>query len=665
LRCFNPQATRWIPVVALLSLVTACGGGGGGGGDSNRAPTASFTATPSSGGVPLTVSFNAGASADSDGSIASYAWNFGDNSTGTGVAPTHTYTTAGNYPVTLTVTDNRGATAVATSSISAGPPLPPVTVSGRITFERVPFGPLGRGLDYTATFEAPAREIEVDIVRVADQAVLATAVTDTDGRYSASAPANTNLFVRAKAVSRRVATAAQPASWDLRVRDNTRSGALFVLDGSAFNTGTIDHTRNLKAPSGWGGGFTGVYTSPRSSAPFAVLDTLYSAVRFVAQQGDPAVQLPALVAYWSPRNVATDGDLTTGRIGTTAYYPPGTEGVAPGIYVLGAAANTLGDPTGLDTDEFDPHVVAHEFLHYLEDAVSRTDTVGGPHSLEERLDMRVAFSEGLGNAFCAMVLDDPLYRDSFGTAQGDDSHFNVETFAASTPGWYTEASIHRILWDLFDGAADGVDVVALGFGPLYDVFRSELRTGVPLSSLFPFITALKQRPGVPAPDVDRIVQAEQVPGTDFGIVSAGMDAYASTETHGGGSTASLPVYASVAVGGSQTVCGDVAIGTYNALGNRRFLRFTASTTQTITIRAECVVTVGSTCGGDPSPDPDFVLRRAGTSWVAEKEGAVETLGPLSLEAGEYVIEAYDYSHVDLDNVTRRGRTCLRITLTSG
>lgn len=659
---------RWIVVVAAVSLLAACGGGGGGGGGgSNSAPTASFTATPTSGDVPLAVAFNAAASTDSDGSIASYAWNFGDNSSGSGVAPTHTYTAAGNYAVTLTVTDNRGATAVATGSISAGPPLPPVTVSGRITFERVPFGALGRGLDYTATFEAPVREIEVEIVRAADQAVLATAVTDTDGRYSASAPANVNLFVRAKAVSRHAATAARPASWDLSVRDNTRSGALYVLDGSTFNTGTSDHTRNLKASSGWGGGFTGVYTSTRSSAPFAVLDTIYAAAQFVAQQGDPAVQLPALVAYWSPRNVATDGDLTTGRIGTTAYYPPGTGGVEPGIYVLGAAANTLGDPTGLDTDEFDQHVVAHEFLHYLEDAVSRADTVGGPHSLEERLDMRVAFSEGLGNAFCAMVLGNPLYRDSYGTAQSEDSHFNVESFTVSTPGWYTEASIHRILWDLFDDVADnvagGVDDVTLGFGTLYDVFRSELRTGVPLSSLFPFITALKQRPGVPASGVDRIVQAEQVPGTDFGIVSAGMDAYASTETHGGGSTASLPVYASVAVGGSRTVCADTALGTYNALGNRRFLRFVLAAPQAVTLSARCDADT-STCTGLPAPDPDFVLSRAGTRWVAEQEGTVETLGPLSLEAGEYVIEAYEYSHVDpAPPAGRRGRTCMRVNIT--
>jgi PKD repeat protein len=73
----------------------------------NQPPTASFTSTMSPDG--RTATFNAGASADSDGSIVSYAWDFGDTSTGTGVSASHTYTADGAYTVGLTVTDNSGA----------------------------------------------------------------------------------------------------------------------------------------------------------------------------------------------------------------------------------------------------------------------------------------------------------------------------------------------------------------------------------------------------------------------------------------------------------------------------------------------------------------------------------------------------------------------------
>ena len=73
-------------------------------------------------------SFNASASADSDGTIASYAWNFGDGTTGTGVNPSHAYAAAGGYTATLTVTDNRGGTAGTSVSVTAAAPpnVPPV-----------------------------------------------------------------------------------------------------------------------------------------------------------------------------------------------------------------------------------------------------------------------------------------------------------------------------------------------------------------------------------------------------------------------------------------------------------------------------------------------------------------------------------------------------------
>ena len=72
-------------------------------------PVASFVADPSTGVVPLTVSFSASASADPSGAITAYAWSYGDGSTGAGVATTHTYASPGSYTAVLTVTDNRGA----------------------------------------------------------------------------------------------------------------------------------------------------------------------------------------------------------------------------------------------------------------------------------------------------------------------------------------------------------------------------------------------------------------------------------------------------------------------------------------------------------------------------------------------------------------------------
>lgn len=85
----------------------------------NKPPTAAATATPTIGTAPLTVSFDGSASADSDGSIATYLWTFGDGSTATGKTASHTYIGAGEYTATLQVTDDKGATDTTTVIIKA------------------------------------------------------------------------------------------------------------------------------------------------------------------------------------------------------------------------------------------------------------------------------------------------------------------------------------------------------------------------------------------------------------------------------------------------------------------------------------------------------------------------------------------------------------------
>ena len=87
----------------------------------NQSPTASFTANC----TDLGCTFNGGASSDADGTITSYAWDFGDGSaTVTRTTPTITYTygAAGTYSVTLTVTDNLGATGAATQNVTVTAP---------------------------------------------------------------------------------------------------------------------------------------------------------------------------------------------------------------------------------------------------------------------------------------------------------------------------------------------------------------------------------------------------------------------------------------------------------------------------------------------------------------------------------------------------------------
>ncbi len=105
--------------VAYLVLGTEGGGSG------NLPPVASFTANPTNGAAPLTVSFDSSASSDDDGPIASRAWSFGDGGTSTEAAPSYTYKGSGTFTATLTVTDDDGAKATASETVTVGSTPPP------------------------------------------------------------------------------------------------------------------------------------------------------------------------------------------------------------------------------------------------------------------------------------------------------------------------------------------------------------------------------------------------------------------------------------------------------------------------------------------------------------------------------------------------------------
>jgi len=100
-------------VILLISVLAGCGIVP----PLNQSPIASFTANPNSGVVPLEVSFNASSSSDPDGNIISYAWDFKDGNAGSRKIVNHIFSSAGNYNVKLTVTDDKGATDSATKTV--------------------------------------------------------------------------------------------------------------------------------------------------------------------------------------------------------------------------------------------------------------------------------------------------------------------------------------------------------------------------------------------------------------------------------------------------------------------------------------------------------------------------------------------------------------------
>lgn len=123
----------------------------------NLPPVANFSFTPTSGIAPELVSFSGLTSSDPDGSIVSYEWNFGDGGTALGALPVHSYVSAGNYNVTLTVTDNQGARSSRSQVISI---LQNQLPQARFTFIQNPSNIYSFSFDATSSTDADGSIVE-------------------------------------------------------------------------------------------------------------------------------------------------------------------------------------------------------------------------------------------------------------------------------------------------------------------------------------------------------------------------------------------------------------------------------------------------------------------------------------------------------------------------
>lgn len=145
----------------------------------NTPPIAAFSFSC----TDLTCSFNGSASSDTDGSIVSYAWTFGDGNTASGVTASHIYAAGGTYPVTLTVADDDGATDSEAKSVTVTAPSTGITLTA--------VGRKVRALRYVDLSWSGANSTNVDIYR--NSTLLTT--TPNDSAYTDSLGKASGTFV--------------------------------------------------------------------------------------------------------------------------------------------------------------------------------------------------------------------------------------------------------------------------------------------------------------------------------------------------------------------------------------------------------------------------------------------------------------------------------------
>jgi hypothetical protein len=374
------------------------------------------------------------------------------------------------------------------------------TVSGIITFDRV--NHFGSRLDYNNITQEPVQQALVEVI--CNGGAYSSMSSNADGSYSLSFPNNQSSFIRVNAQM------LNGNVWDISVVSNTLSGSpIYVMDGQSFIEVT-NQVRNLNADSGWGGNN---YSSSRVAAPFAILDSVRKAKDKVLSVAN--LNFPPLKINWSPAN----SEATI-----SGSFFDGTD-----IFLLGAEDS--------DTDEYDEHVIIHEWGHYFDHNFSRSDSIGGIHFIGDILDIRLAFGEGFGNAFSAMVTDDQFYVDTSGFQQGNGFTIDMDNNNCQNSGWFSECSVHSVLYDIYDANNDGSDTLSMGFAPIYNVLINAQKNTTALTSIFSFIKPLKDQNAGSASLIDNILSAQRIDPV--------MDIYGSSQiTANPGFTNQLPIYQS-------------------------------------------------------------------------------------------------------------------------
>ena len=130
-----PRSLLAPAALVMCGLVASSGcssGTSGGSAPAPKAPSANaggpYMALPGA-----SVTFSGAASSDPQISALTYVWNFGDNTTGTGVAPSHSYAAVGSYPVSVTATDTLGLSATATTTATIAAQAPAANAGGPYT----------------------------------------------------------------------------------------------------------------------------------------------------------------------------------------------------------------------------------------------------------------------------------------------------------------------------------------------------------------------------------------------------------------------------------------------------------------------------------------------------------------------------------------------------
>ncbi len=511
------------------------------------------------------------------------------------------------------------------------PPAPP-TISGKASFDSVPYASSAQGvasLNYASTAAAPIRGATIQLLDESGS-VLASTTSDAQGDYTLSvASATSSLRVR-------VLAELKGADFDFTVRDNTAGGELWRMESLPFTLAS-NVTQDVHAASGWGGS---AYTAARVAGPFAILDMAYLTKEKVFGVA-PGNALAPLKIYWSPNNGPSGGTLSSGGIGTHSYFTVISESLqspAPAVPRPATEPCSCWAPrTSTPTSTTAPSSRTNSATTCktwpratMAFAGSTVPTIFLTCAQPSRWAGAMP-----GQACCATI--------RWSSKRGGPQQAQGELRSVATPptnqGWYSESTVEHLLWNHHQDPS-------IGFAGVYAALTS-LRDAPYFSSIFAFNAALR----VARPTVAAAIDARSA---DVGV--QGSDAYGTGESNSGGIAGTLPVYDThdVELGQSKTYCVSADAGRTNKLNNHRFIRFTTSGIRTITVNRSASTFANT--------DPEVNIVTSQGQVLAPYRSPTpnnETITDVSLPEGTHALALHDYQLFDSGST---GQRCFDLTI---
>jgi hypothetical protein len=496
------------------------------------------------------------------------------------------------------------------SSSSSVSPAPNAVLSGSVSFDYIPHNADYIGLDYQNIQARAARGVRVELLD-ANNNLVATKQTGDEGEFQFDVVQDQLFKIRVVA---RLQSFSSP-SWNISVNDNTQLNQPYAIEGQLKAVSSSHEIRNIHAASGWNGSR---YAEVRSAAPFAILDAIHSGIDKLKLAGLNR-NLPALTIYWSEKNTTAEGDPARGEIGTSYFS-------RDSIYLLG--------DMNVDTDEYDRHVILHEWTHFLEAFLSRSDSLGGAHRTSDKLDMRLAFSEGFANAFAAMLLDDQFYKDALGNSQANGFFIDLADKSQRLRGWYSQGSVSSIFYNYYLSAFNRSEK------SVQDIWQVLVREDFIKSPYFSTIFSFSEFLQKEAPDAfstwSLLLNEQNINST----LASGED-----EINDGGFDKNLPVYKSLSLENPAAIlCSSNRFGSINHLANFQFAKI--SIAKPATYRLQVTNTNSNTV-----TDPDLHLYLRGELISSKKTPASnQEILETFLQEGEYILTVGDSAIINRNEI---------------